>query len=204
MARSKAVAANASSCCTYSLGLEYALLELFGQDSSWAGLAGAFQDPKMVRKAVRAAVRKVRRQFAEVSTADARLQLIVGLKLDTIDRKAKQIGTDRDAFVEIVGELFHLVAYLLGFDWMRAETNRSVIYVQTHEQLRFDDARRYPKSAQPENQLEVDKRKDIVASLFDQGLRIPEIARVMQLSEANVKSFLMWAERIARSPKHGS
>jgi hypothetical protein len=187
--------------CAYSLALEYGLLELFGRDSKWQGLAGAFQDPAMVRKALRASVRRIRKIFADVPTADARLQLTVGLTLDALDRNASRIGKDDDALLECIGALLHLVGYLLGLDWMTGKPNRTVLYVQTHRQLWYDDARRYPARALPENQLEVNERKEIAAALFDKGLRIPEIARVMNIGEAHAKSFLVWAERIERKPK---
>jgi hypothetical protein len=183
----------------YSLDLEYTLLELFGKNSKWDGCAGAFQDVAIVRQAILAATFKIRSRIVDIVTADDRLLLITSLALDGIEREAQELRGDGGSLLEITAHLLALVAYLLGYDWQMGKPNRMVIYCQTSDQQWIDDTNYHPEAKNPSHsRAEFDKRLELVCMLNAQKLRIPQIARIMNLSETNVKNLLVWASKVER------
>ena len=74
------------------------------------------------------------------------------------------------------------------------DTNREVVYFQTSEQQQRDDRKRHPPKS-PEAVRELfEKRKAIVAELFSSGLRVSQIALVLNQPESLIKDDLCAAE----------
>ena len=92
----------------YSLELEYALNEFFGSEGRWKGLAGAFAQPKMARKAFREATRAIRRRLSQIITVDDRLQLLTAIRLDALERAASRIDENGGGLLEVSAELLYL------------------------------------------------------------------------------------------------
>lgn len=183
----------------YSLALEYALLEFFGHNSKWHGRAGGFQNVKYVREALLATTTKIRKRIEEIITVDDRLLTTTCLTIDAIASEAKALSYERNSLLEIVAHLLHLVAYLLGYDWLKGKPNRHVIYYQTADQEWIDDTARHPDIMQfTSRNRETDKRYEIVNALFDDKFRIAEIARIMRLPESLVRDMLIYAGKIKR------
>jgi hypothetical protein len=131
----------------YSLEMEEALLELYGQKSKWGNMAGAFQNVSVVREAIIKATSKIRARLEHLITNDDRLLLTTSITLDRIDREARKLRKDSNNEIDIIANLINLIAHLIGYDWLRGEPNRQVIYYQTLEQQSFDDSMRHPKDA---------------------------------------------------------
>jgi hypothetical protein len=183
----------------YSLELEYALAAFFGHDSKWYGTAGGFHRPARVRSALLAATSKIRARLEDIITADDRLLLTTCLALDAIEREAKELREGSNNQLEIIAHLLHLVANLLGYDWQAGKPNRHLVYFQTADQEWIDDTARYPDTVYRSfTQLESQKRLEIASSLYDQNLRVAQIARIMRLSEPRVKDLLVRGGRIER------
>ena len=166
----------------YSLTLEHALLELFGFNSKWYGKAGSFQNSKNVREAILAATLRIRKRVNEIITMDNRLLTTTDVTIDAIERSAKALSNDQNNLLNIVGHLLHFIAYLLGYDWLKGNPNRHVIYYQTVDQEWVDDVSKYPDTVSfASRNKEDNKRYEIVNTLFDDGFRAAEISRIMKL-----------------------
>jgi len=179
----------------YCLELEHSLNELFGAGRRWDGAAGAFQDAAMVRKGLLAAANRVQRRLDDILTADDRLRLTTSIEIEALKKEVRQLREGSNNELEVIAHLLSLVGYLLGFDWYLGNPNREVVYFQTAEQQALDDAKRHPKEPYP---LEFEKRVEIAGSLYDEGLRMVQIARIMRLSEYVIKGFLIRTGRVRR------
>ena len=180
----------------YSAKLEWALLELLGEKSKWSGMAAMFQDVSKVRGAFLQATKKIRSHLEQIITADDRLLLTTSITLNSIEEEVGNLTEESNNELEIIADLLHLIAHLLGYDWLMGETNRQVVYFQTAEQECIDDMKRHPNQIQ--GKLEYEKRLEIAMNLYDQKLRVAQIARIMKLSEHLVKDMLVRAGKIAR------
>ena len=179
----------------YSAKLEWALLELLGEKSKWSGMAVTFQDVSKVREALLQATKKIRSHLEQIITADDRLLLTTSITLNSIEEEIRNLTEESNNELEIIADLLHLIAHLLGYDWNMGETNRQVVHFQTAEQERIDDMKRHPNQIQG---LEHEKRLEIAMNLYDQKLRVAQIARIMKLSEHVVKDMLVRAGKITR------
>lgn len=179
----------------YSAKLEWALLELLGEKSKWSDMAATFKDVSKVREALLQATKKIRSHLEQIITADDRLLLTTSITLNSIEEEIRNLTEESNNELEIIADLLHLIAHLLGYDWNMGETNRQVVYFQTAEQERIDDMKRHPNQIQG---LEHEKRLEIAMNLYDQKLRVAQIARIMKLSEHVVKDMLVRAGKITR------
>jgi len=183
----------------YCMDLVVALQNLFGFGKKWDNMAAAFENDKNVREALYDAIGKIQKRLDDILTADDRLRLTTSLTLDRLKKEIHDFSDGSNNELEIIAQFLLLVTYLLGFDWFRGEPNREVIYYQTAEQEAFDDAQRHPNDFYPEGKLEFQKRLEIACSLYDQKLRIVQIARIMRLSQPLIKDILVRAGRIQRN-----
>jgi len=172
----------------YCLELERSLKQLFGTGPKWDGMAGAFQDVAMVREGLLAAANRVQRRLDDILTADDRLRLTTSIEIEALKKEVRKLREGSNNELEVIAHLLSLVGYLLGFDWYLGIPNREVVYFQTAKQQALDDAKRHPKESYP---LEFEKRVDIARSLYDEGLRMAQIARIMKLSVYVIKGFLV-------------
>jgi len=177
--------------------MEYSLREFFGYQSKWDGTAGGFGSAKYVREALLAIVKRIRKRLEEVITTDDRLLITTHMTLDALENSAKALQDNQWSLLEIVAHLLHLIAYLLGYDWLEGKPNRHIIYYQTADQTWNDDVAQHPETRQFKAQNKEDiKRYEIVNTLFDEKFRIAEIARVMKLSEPLVKDMLISSGKV--------
>lgn len=185
-----------------SMELEWTLLEFFGHNSSWYGTAGSFNDPKRVREALLASTSRIRARLGEIITMDERLLLITSSALDEIEGEARKLRTNSNNQLEIIAHLLNLIAYLLGYDRQSGKPNRHVVYFQTADQERIDDITRNPGVPHFSSaQFELEKRREIVCMLYDQQIRVAQIARIMRSSEPMIRDLLMHAGKMKRKSK---
>lgn len=173
----------------YCLELEYALNELLGSKSKWNGLAGSFHNHLRVRHAVLDACKVIRSRLNNILTADDRLRLTTEVHLEAIVRLAKALNSDGVGVLPLLANFIHLTALLLGYDWLAGRPNREIIYFQTLDQQLKDDMERHPAS--PMGRLEYRERVKIVTDLHSEGLRISQIARVLNQTEHRIKDILV-------------
>ena len=158
-------------------------------------MAATFKDVSKVREALLQATKKIRSHLEQIITADDRLLLTTSITLNSIEEEIRNLTEESNNELEIIADLLHLIAHLLGYDWNMGETNRQVVHFQTAEQERIDDMKRHPNQIQG---LEHEKRLEIAMNLYDQKLRVAQIARIMKLSEHVVKDMLVRAGKITR------
>ena len=183
----------------YSLELEYALLTLFGERSRWDNMAAAFQNPKFVREALLASVRRLRSRTRQLITSDDRLLLTTSIALDSLEAEAKRLTSASNNQLEIIAALLSLVVYLLGYDWLSGSPNRQVVFFQTLEQQILDDQHRHSATSPGSIMTEFQKRLEAVTRLHDEGFRPPQIARILLMSEQLIKQLLIRAGRLTRA-----
>ena len=174
---------------SYCLELEYALNELLSSKSKWNGLAGSFSNHLCVRHAVLDASKVIRSRLNRIITADDRLRLTTEIHLDAIDKLAKGLQSDGVGLLPLLANFIHLTALLLGYDWLAGKPNREIVYFQTLDQQLKDDMERHP--AGPMGRLEYSGQVKIVKGLHSEGLRVSQIARVLNQTEHRIKDILV-------------
>jgi hypothetical protein len=182
----------------YSLSLEYALAQLYGLEGRWYGSAGSFNNPARVRAAIRDAAKAIRRRVEHIATADDRLCLLVDSTLRGLERSAGSITSNGTGLLDVVAALIDLAAILVGFDWLTGKTNRQVIYHQTKDQQLIDDRSRHPPKTLEEWRIDFTERSEVVNALHAKGLRVSQIAQVMNQPESRIKDILVRTGRISR------
>ena len=178
-----------ASVFSYCLELQDALEELLGPKGKWNGLAGSFHNLLHVRHAVLDASKVIRGRLNNILTADDRLRLTAEVHLDAIERLAKALKPDGVALLALLGNFIHLTALLLGYDWHAGKPNREIIFFQTLDQQLVDDMKRHPEP--PVGKLEWKRRTMIVKELHSEGLRVSQIARVLNQTEYRIKDILV-------------
>jgi hypothetical protein len=170
-------------------------------------MAGGFANPRLVREALVAVSTRLRSRTREIITADDRLLLTTSLAIDALEREAKRLRASSNNQLELVAALLHLVAHLLGYDWMRGAPNRQVVFFQTLEQQLADDRLSGSASYGEESMAEFKKRLEVVTGLYDDGLRPAQIARVLLMSEQLIKQLLIRSGKLhhgtPEKPKSG-
>jgi len=185
----------------YCSELEDALRQYYG-DRRWHSSAGLFRNHRHVRKAVLAASRAIRKRLQEVNGADDRFLLSMSIQLESLDRLAKRLGGKGENLIEMLGCLLEIVATLLGYDWRTGKPNRQLTYSQTWNQVHLDDWKMQPQASRrdPLSNMEREDRRmeELVATLFDEGFRVEQIARMLCVSLASVKDRLVRCGKLSR------
>ena len=175
------------------IALEYVLLELFGATSRWQHSAQKLRSGAKLRKAFKAAARRIEQRMDDITTADVRLLHAVQCDLDALRSAADTLPSNREALLSVAAALLHLIAHLLGFDWHRGKPNREIVYFQTRVQAAYDDKRSHAKEDVVAGvELTFSKRCELVMLLSDQGLRPAQIASIMRLPEKQVREIIRY------------
>jgi len=184
----------------YCSELDCAMRQFCGE-KRWHGSARLFHDSRHVRKAVLAASCAIRARLRDIATADDRLLHAVLLNLERLDDRAKRLNAKGENLLEIVGFLLEVVARLLGYDWKVGKPNRQLAYSQTWDQVSTDDQKmKDPRQARDDGSHmdEQSRMTGLVATLFDEGYRVPQIARMLSMSQRRVKDKLVRSRRLRR------
>lgn len=116
----------------YNMDLERALCNLLGR--RYYGSAGAFSDPRVSKKFLLRATRRIRRTLKEIITTDERLLLTTDISLNSLERhiKATSERVNNDWF--IIANMLKLISLLLGYDWADGKVHRHVFFYQEKHQ----------------------------------------------------------------------
>ena len=190
-AKRRVKTAKTNSVFIYCVELELALTELLGPKGKWRGLAGAFKNHLRVRSAILDAIRVIRKRLDSILTADDRLRLTTDCHLDEIKRLAKILNADAGGILPLLANFIHLTAVLLGYDWLSGRPNREVIYYQTLAQQIIDDEGRHPNSNFLMGKLEHECRIAFTIDLRSRGMRVSQIARILNQPESFIKNILV-------------
>jgi len=185
----------------YNKELEMALNEFFGVKfrggkSKYYGLAAAFSDPKFTKKAMKDVIKKIRKRVDELIPEDERLKEMILIELDYLEKTVDKIDKENVDW-RIIASLIHLIATLLGYDWLYGIPNRHVIYSQTENQKRIDyknknsdEYKKFLEGLLGKTNCTLDERKRIILELKDSGFTIPHIALIMNTSEWKIQKII--------------
>lgn len=101
----------------YNLEFEYAMRDLLSS-KHYAGIAGGFSDPDFCKKCMLSAVNRTRKRLSDILTMDERLRETSGTTLDRLERNVNETSEDVNNDGIIIANLVHLIAHLLGYDWL--------------------------------------------------------------------------------------
>jgi hypothetical protein len=185
----------------YCSELEHALTQYYGK-KPWHGSANLFHDYRHVRKAVLAASRAIRARLRGIDRADDRFLFAMSTQLEWLDRLTRRLNDKGENLIEMLGCLLEIIARLLGYDWHTGRPNRQIAYSQTLDQIHLDDWRMQPQASRRESGYCIEKEnrrmEELVATLFDEGFRAEQIARMLRISQARVKDRLVRCGKLSR------
>lgn len=179
----------------YSLPLQFAMMDLVGK--KWDGTAGYFTDNRVVARALKEAIRKIRARLDQILTTDDRLRMLCFDQTDALESEIKSFSHGQDNLLEVVAHLLSLVAFLIGFDYHKGVPNRQVIYYQTKDQQEIDNRALLRSSPTLDEKSEYYQLVEIATLLRDRQFPLVHIAKIMNRPRADVKHWLNQSERLA-------
>jgi len=105
-----------------------------------------------------------------------------------IDEQIKLISKDKYSEIDIIGELFKLIAHLLGWDCINGRFYRTLIFYQTKEQEEelYKNKNREPI---PRGLFEEYHKHILIRKLREEGKNYSQIALIFNISVKSVKSY---------------
>ena len=172
----------------YNMDFEHALRNLLGQRHY--GMAGAFRSPKISKKFLLRAIRRIRRRLNEIITTDERLILTTSITLDRLERNVKAMSAKVNNDWVIIANLLNLISLLLGYDWLDGDVHRHVFFYQDKVQEIHDYKKKVGKAFWDEFTGDWRIRFEIVCLLKEMELPNNQIARVIGISDKLVAKIL--------------
>ena len=120
-----------------------------------------------------------------VVTNDEMLLEMLLNDVETLDSEIKSLSQSRYSEIDIIAKLFHMIGHLLGWAYFVGEFFRTPIYFQTEKQR--EDSLQKARCLKTGFDIAYRKRR-IVLQLRNEGVSYQEIAFVLKITEANVKS----------------
>jgi len=177
---------------SYNGKLELVMLDFFGK--YYWGMARLFRDPKFCKKCMLRLVKRMRKRLNEILTMDERLRQRTNDILESLENHAKQISIEKNNDWDIIADLLHLIAHLLGYDWQDGKIHRQVFYYQDEAQAqldkKIDNPRKYYDSLRSDEKL----RYMLVQSMRNRQLPKHQIARLLGISSGRVNKIILHIE----------
>lgn len=181
-----------------NMDFENALTNFLGQ--RYYGSAGAFSSPRISRKFLLRALRRIRKRLDEIITNDERLILTTSIALERLEYYTEKTSEKVNNDWFIIANLLDLIALLLGYDWNDGEVHRRVIFYQDKNQEVQDFRIKSAKAFWDEFPYgDWRLRFEIVNMLKGKNLSNNQIARVLRMSDKLVAKIL---RRIEDFEKH--
>ena len=117
----------------YSMAMEMTGWEFCGINSSSHGMASAYANPSFFKKECLRFLKKIRKRINEIVTNDEILRDILLMDVDHLESEIKKVIKENNE-IDIIGELFRMIAHLLGWAHFEGEFFRTPIFHQTEEQ----------------------------------------------------------------------
>ncbi len=145
-----------------------------------------YDDPKLVKRDLIKCIDKIERTFRQNITSDIRLSRTTQLAIDDLREALRK---NEPLNLGIIAGLLQLVALLLGFDHGSGKANRHVVYYQTRDQIAAD-VDYFTINGHKNRGVEGLKQSDIIQMLTRDGYKENQIALIMNLSVANVRTLI--------------
>ena len=170
-----------------SFPMEVTDWEFFGEQNRPSGYSSAFNDYKYFKKRCRAFIIKIRKRVNDVVTNDIPLNELLLGDLKVLEEKVKNISEKNFNEIDIIADLFRIIAHLLGWDCLDGKFYRTPIFHQSKEQE--IDLYNYIINKKPVGLLEGYHRHKIIKQLLADGMSYEGIALIFNISIRGVKSY---------------
>jgi hypothetical protein len=171
----------------YCFPMEAVTWEYWGHDKCSSGMATAYGQPRYFRKRSLAIARKIRKRVLDVASGDDALRALLLRDVESLERQLKAVAAKNNNDLEIIADLFAIIAHLLGWEGLDGQFHRVPVYYQTHEQ-RQDSLRLLAEDHGPSGLFQVYFQRKVALILNKEGLTDERIALVMNLSPSTVRT----------------
>lgn len=169
-----------------SFAMESTDWEFFGEQNRPSGYSSAFNDYKYFKKRCRAFIIKIRKRINDMVTNDIPLNESLLEDLKVLEEEVKNLSEKNFNEIDIIAQLFRIIAHLLGWDCLDGKFYRTPIFYQSKEQEINLYKNRINKK--PEGLTEAYHRHTIIKQLLDSGLSYEEIALILKITVRSVKA----------------
>lgn len=169
-----------------SVAMEVTDWEFFGEQKRPKGYASAFNNYKYFKKRCKAFIIKIRKRINDVVTNDIPLNGLLLGELKVLEEEVKNISEKNFNEIDIIVDLFRIIAHLLGWDCLDGKFYRTPIFYQSKEQE--IDLYNYRINKKPLGLVEAYHRHTIIKQLLNSGISYEEIALIFNISIRSVKS----------------
>jgi len=180
----------------YSMNFELAMREILGDKAYHS--ADSAGNPTSIKKICKKALNKIKERIDNIVTMDERLRAMLFSEISYLEKEISKIDKESNDW-EIISILFHIIARLLGYDWISGKVCREIIYYQTKDQMYCDYVndcavaenrrKKYDTLWKESNEIYLKRYKEVIR-LKEEGFHPNQIARIMNTSEYAVKQML--------------
>jgi len=170
-----------------SFAMEATDWEFFGEQNRPKGYASAFNNYNNFKKRCRAFIIKIRKRINDVVSNDIPLNELLLGELKVLEEEVKNISEKNFNEIDIIADLFRIIAHLLGWDCLDGKFYRTPIFHQSKEQE--IDLYNYRINKKPVGLVETYHRHTIIKQLLNSGISYEEIALIFNISIRSVKSY---------------
>jgi len=170
-----------------SFAMEATDWEFFGEQNRPKGYASAFNNYNNVKKRCIAFIKKIRRRINNIVTNDIPLNELLLGELKVLEEEVKNISEKSFNEIDIIADLFRIIAHLLGWDCLDGKFYRTPIFYQSKEQE--INLYNYRINNKPAGLVEAYRRHKIIKQLLSSGISYEEIALTFNISIRGVKSY---------------
>lgn len=180
----------------YSMSMEMAAWEFFGINSSAHGMASAYSNPVYFKNQCLKFTKNIEKRINEIITNDELFREYLLSKIDALEGKLKKV-TKLNNEIDVIADLFQIIALLLGWGHSGGKFFRTPIYYQTENQkenfLKFVAKQGVPSEV-------VFWRRNIILQLRKENLTYQQIGLILSISDScakqleNAKHFDSWHE----------
>ncbi len=170
-----------------SFAMEATDWEFFGEQNRPKGYTSAFNKCSNFKKRCVAFIKKIRRRINNIVTNDIPLNELLLGDLKVLEEEVKNISNKNFNEIDIIADLFRIIAHLLGWDCLDGKFYRTPIFYQSKEQeINLYNHRINNK---PEGLAEGYHRHTLIKQLLNIGIPYKEIALTFNISIRSVKSY---------------
>ena len=170
-----------------SFDMETTDWEFFGKQNRSSGYASAFNNCNNFKKRCIAFINKIRRRINSIVTNDIPLNELLLGDLKVLEDKVKNISNKNFNEIDIIADLFRIIAHLLGWDCFDGKFYRTPIFYQSKEQE--INLYNHRINIKPVGLDVAYHRHTIIKQLLTSGVSYEEIALIFNISIRSVKSY---------------
>jgi len=172
----------------YSQSMESADWEYFGIQNRPSGYASAYNNYKNFKSGCRKYIKRIKNRINKTVTSDICLKETLLSDLKFIDDQVKIISEDRYSEIDIIGDLFKLIAHLLGWDLKDGKFYRTPVFYQTKKQEE-ELYKNISRAPMPQGLFEDFHKHKLIKELRKEGKSYTQIALIFNISAKRVEFY---------------